>query len=179
MFQAFLNAHDLSEFTFHSDIFPTIEDRAFWDAFQNEECVALAEQAMDYGWPTIKATDFMAFKANGNRLIMEDIHFDRRRHLILFALAELKENKGRFLPQIVNGLFSTCEESHWGLSAHWASKKYELGNIPRADEPYIDLFAAETAEHLAVIANLLAEPLTDFCPVCQRAITRYLDYICE
>ena len=164
MFQKFLNEHDLSEFIFRSDIFPTIEDRAFWDAFQNEECVALAEQAMDYNWPAIKATDFMAFKANGNRMIMEDIHFDRRRHLILFALAELKENKGRFLPQIVNGLFSTCEESYWGLSAHWASKKHELGNIPRADEPYIDLFAAETAEHLAVIANLLAEPLTDFCP---------------
>jgi len=164
MFQKFLNEHDLSEFTFRSDIFPTVEDRAFWDAFQNEECVALAEAAMDYGWPIIKATDFMELKKSGNRKIMEDIHFDRRYHLTLFTLAELKENKGRFLPQLVNGIFTICEETFWGLSAHTVYGKIERLDLPTPAEPYIDLFAAETAEHLSMIATLLQKPMEAYCP---------------
>lgn len=164
MFQKFLNEHDLSEFTFRGDIFPTVEDRAFWDAFQNEECVTLAEAALDYGWPIIKATDFMEFKKSGNRKIMSDIHFDRRYHLTLFTLAELKENKGRFLPQLVNGIFTICEETFWGLSAHTIYDKIERLDLPTPAEPYIDLFAAETAEHLSMIATLLQKPMEAYCP---------------
>ncbi|MBE6554590.1 MAG: hypothetical protein E7666_09650 [Ruminococcaceae bacterium] len=164
MFTTFMKQHSFSEYDFTTPMFPTVEDRSFWEAFQNEDCVKLAEDALDYGWPTIKATDFMEFKKSGNRVIMEDIHFDRRNHLVLFALAELKENQGRFLPQLVNGIFAICEETYWGLSAHWPNTPYEYGNIHRVDEPYIDLFAAETAEHLAVIATLLRKPLTEYCP---------------
>lgn len=161
MFETFLKEHTFSEYTFRSDLFPTVEDRAFWNSFRNETCVEEAERAMGYGWDVIKATDFMAYKESGNRTIMQIPHFTRRNHLILFTLAELKENKGRFLPQIVNGLFAICEESFWGLSAHW---HLYIRNIPTPTEPYVDLYAAETAEHLAVITHVLREPLKAYCP---------------
>ena len=161
MFQAFLRDHDLSDYSFSANLFPTVEDRAFWDAFQNEGCVELAAREINYAWPIVKATDFMEFKKSGNRRIMEDIHFDRRNHLVLFALAELKENKGRFIPAIVNGIFTICEESYWGVSAHAVTTP---DNIPSPQYPYIDLFAAETAEHLSMIISLLRKPLLDFCP---------------
>ena len=161
MFRKFLAAHSFSEYRFGKDLFPTLGDRVFWEHFQNDTCVHDAEAALDYRWPVILATDFMAFKENADRRIMERPHFDRRDHLVLFTLAELKENKGRFLPQIVNGLFAICEESYWGLSAHWYA---EVGNIPTPAEPYIDLFAAETAEHLSMICHLLEKPLAAFCP---------------
>jgi len=164
MFHNFLKHHALSEYEFRSSIFPTVENRAFWETFPNEDCIGLAKKEQDYSWPVIKATDFMEFKKSGDRIIMENIHFDRREHLVLFALAELKENKGQFLPQIVNGLLTTCEETFWGLSAHWPNMPHEYGNIHRADEPYIDLFAAETAEHLAVITALFPQTLTEYCP---------------
>ena len=161
MFRRFLATHLLSNYSFRSDFLPSVEDRAFWDSFQNETCVEEAETALDYEWRPVKATDFMEFKKSGNRQIMETIHFERRDHLCLFALAELKENRGRFLPQLVNGLFAVCEETYWGLSAHWHG---EVGNIPSATDPYIDLYAAETGEHLAVIVTVLREPLLAFCP---------------
>lgn len=161
MFQRFLNSHDLSEYTFSADLFPTVADRAFWDAFQNDSCIELAEGEIDYAWPIVKATDFMEFKKSGDRRIMESIHFDRRNHLVLFALAELKENKGRFLPALANGIFAICEESYWGVSAHYINI---LQNLPSPQHPYIDLFAAETAEHLSMIVSLLRQPLLDFCP---------------
>ena len=164
MFKRFMSQHSFSEYNFQRNIFPTVEDRVFWDKFPNEACVKTAEGALGYEWPLIKATDFMEFKKSGNRKIMENPHFARRRYLSLFTLAELKENKGRFLPQVVNGLFAICEETYWGVSAHWVDNARNIGNIPRADEPYIDLFAAETAEHLAMVAYLLRNPLKEFCP---------------
>lgn len=174
MLRAFLDTHDLSDYRFRRDIFPDVTDRAFWQAFPSETYVKEAEEAIDYAWPVIKATDFMEYKKSGNRKIMENVHFDRRSHLVLFALAELKENKGRFLPQIVNGLFTICEETYWGLSAHWLHK-LETGNIPSPVHPYIDLFAAETAEHLAMIAYLLEQPLRDFCPEILDRVAHELD----
>ncbi len=164
MFKRFLEQHSFAEYKFRSDIYPTVDDRAFWEEFQNPDCIKEAEREIDFAWPTIKATDFMEFKKSGNRVIMENPHFARRDHLTLFAIAELQENKGRFIPQIVNGIFAICEETYWGLSAHWPYRAYEFGNVPRVDEPYIDLFAAETAEHLAMISSLLRERLTEFCP---------------
>ena len=163
MFNKFLAEHSPIEYSFCTDMFPTIEDREFWENYPNDTCIAEAEAALDYAWPVVLATDFMAFKKNADRMIMERPYFNRRDHLILFVLAELKENKGRFLPQITNGLFAVCEESYWGLSAHWQVVD-KPGNIPTPAEPYIDLFAAETAEHLVMICHLLRRPLAAFCP---------------
>ena len=176
MFKSFLDTHDLYRINFRSDLFPTAEDRAFWERFPNATCVKLAEEAMDYSWPVIKATDFMAFKQSGDRVIMERAHFDRRVHLTLFVLAELKENKGRFLPQIVNGLFAICEESYWGLSAHCLEHHFERPSIPTPADPNIDLFAAETAEHLAMTVTLLQKPLREFCPEILDRVAYELNY---
>ena len=164
MFQRFLAEHRLSEYTFCPDFLPTVEDRAFWEGFQNNDCIKDAEAALDFDWPVIKATDFMAFKTAGDREIMQKPYYNRRYHLTLFALAELKENKGRFLPQIVNGMLAICEETFWGLSAHWPTLMENIGNFQSPAEPYIDLYVGETAAQLAVIVTLLQKPLEDFCP---------------
>ena len=164
MFQAFLEKHRLSEFEFSTELFPTAKNRAFWDAFPSKSILTEAEAAIDYAWPIIRATSFMEFKKSGDRAVMENNYHERRRHLCLFTLAELKENKGRFLPQIVDGIFAICEETFWGLSAHMPHHTYTLEDIPMPNEPYIDLFAAETAAMLSIISKTLEEPLTDFCP---------------
>ena len=67
LFARFLSEHSFSEYKFRSDIFPSVEDRKFWDEFQNDNCVKLAEAEIDYDWPVIKATAFMEFKKSGNR----------------------------------------------------------------------------------------------------------------
>ena len=53
MFLSFLKDHDLSEYSFSSELFPTVEDRNFWDNFQNDTCVGESEAEMDYAWPII------------------------------------------------------------------------------------------------------------------------------
>ena len=162
MFKSIIKNTDLSSLDFSGQLFPDITDRAFWDAHYNTALVGEAEKYLDYDWPIIKATDYMEYKKTGNRSIMEDIHFARRRALVCLALGELMENKGRFLPQITNGIFTICEESYWGVSAHWYCNV--IGNIQSPEYPYIDLFVGETAENLAFISVLLRKPLLQFCP---------------
>jgi len=167
MFESFLKNHSFLEYDFSHPIFPDWRDRDYWDKFPKSACVPCAERFLDYTWPAIKASDFMEFKRSGNRVIMEDIHFERRLALVSLALAELAENKGRFLKQLVNGLFAICEETYWGLSAHWY---LDVGNIPSPETPFVDLFAAETAEHIAIIYQTLYGPLQDYCPEILRRI---------
>lgn len=161
MFKSIIKNANLSALDFSGKMFPDVNDRAFWDDHCDETIIAEAEKHLEYGWPVIKATDYMEYKKTGDRLIMENIHFARRRALVCLALGELMENKGRFLPQLTNGIFAICEESYWGVSAHWFST---IGNIQSPEYPYIDLFAGETAENLAFISVLLREPLLAFCP---------------
>lgn len=172
MFTSFLKDHSFSEYDFSHEFFPDICDREYWDNYSGADIIAAAEKYYDYAWPPIKASLFMEFKRSGNRVCMEDVHFERRAALSALVMGELKENRGRFLSQIVDGLFSICEESFWGLSAHWYK---EVGNIPTPYAPYIDLFAAETAEHLAMACYLLRTPLLDFCPEILERVDRELE----
>jgi len=161
MFKDFIKNAKINDYDFSGEIYPLADNRSFWESFPVDELFPNAEKYLEYTWPPIKATDFMEFKKSGDRKIMENIHFERRRALEELTFAELHENNGRFLPQIVNGIFAICEESYWGVSAHGFDK---VENIPSPEYPYIDLFAAETAEHLAAIYSMLYGKLYDFCP---------------
>ncbi|MBQ6823832.1 MAG: heparinase II/III family protein [Clostridia bacterium] len=162
MFQKWLENHDPSAYTY-GRLFPPVSDRAFWDRYMTPDCITAAEHYLGYEWPMIRATQFMEFQKSGNRLVQETPLFDRRMALVHLFLGELTENKGRFLPDLTDGIFAVCEETYWGLSAHAAlSRKKEL--LPSAEDPYIDLFAAETAEILALIYHILYQPLKEYCP---------------
>ena len=163
MFIHFLKDHKLSDYDFSHKLFPDITDRAYWDNYKVDGIIEAAEACLDYNWPVITASAFMAFKRDGDRLAMENIHFARRQALSSLVFGELCENRGRFLEQIVNGIYAICEETFWGLSAHWHPEG-RIGNIQDPRDPYIDLFAAETAENLVMAYYLLKKPLSSFCP---------------
>lgn len=56
-------------------------------------------------YPYISATDFMDFLRTRNRVRFEDKCFAKRRGLSALVLAECVENKGRFMDDIINGIF--------------------------------------------------------------------------
>ena len=161
MFRQWLKTHRTDEFTYTGRLFPDVTDRAYWAARFDARCVEYGERFLGYAWPLIRATQFMEFTRSGDRGVMEKPHFARRHALISLVTAEVLENKGRFLGDIVDGVYLLCEESYWGVSAHWQA---ERGNIQSPEHPYIDLFAAETAEILALVYYLLYTPLNGFCP---------------
>jgi Heparinase II/III-like protein len=142
--------------------YPSIDQRASWENLPEgikKACIAAGEEALGYDWPTLPATVFMEFHLNGNRSNYQDIRSARRYALSDLVLAELIENKGRFMESIINGIWVTCEETYWGLPAHLSLQAAGNG-LPDAEEPSVDLFAAETGAQLAWI-NLLLKPRLD------------------
>lgn len=162
MFRKWLNENNIRKFDFSGVIFEKASNREFWESKFQKEYVENAEQYLGYEWPLIRATDYIAFHTEGNRLKQEKPHFAKRAALETLFIGEIIEYKGRFIPDIVDGVFNICEESYWGLSAHRPvfSKKV----LPDVRKHYIDLFAAETGSFLSIILYMLRDELYTFCP---------------
>jgi len=152
--------------------FPTIEDRAAWDALPSSVRAAHIEKGeanLGFDYPALPATVFLQFSRNGNRTNYETPHFIRRRVVEMLTVAECIENSGRFIDDIVNGIWAICEESYWGVTAHIGVQR--AGNtLPDVDEPTVDLFAAETGNLLAWVYYLLGDRLDAVSPVVRRRI---------
>jgi hypothetical protein len=140
---------------------PTAADRAAWQALPGElqtSVVQAAEQELGRPWPSLPASLFLEYARKGNRSHYESVRRARRDRLTLAALAECIEGRGRFLDDVLDGLWLTCEESFWGVPAHIGAQK--AGNtLPDIEEPIVDLFAAETSATLAWIDYLLGAEL--------------------
>ena len=173
LFNKWLKENNISGFDFSGKPFPPAADREFWDEKADPEIIESGEKFLNYQWPIIRATQYMEFVKSGDRLSQETPSFARRRALAALLFAEVLEYKGRFLNDIVDGLFIICEETFWGVSAHAFLNEKKL--IPSETEDFIDLFAAETAELLSVTHYLLKSELEEFCPDILRRIEEEIE----
>jgi hypothetical protein len=140
---------------------PTAADRAAWQSLPSDirsRLVTGGEEALKIAWPVLPATLFLEFVRNGNRSNYERVVRTRRSKLEALLWAECVEGKGRFLDEIANGVWLTCEETFWGYPAHMNLQKDGPG-LPNVAEPVIDLFAAEAGALLAWTHYLLGPQL--------------------
>jgi hypothetical protein len=82
----------------------------------------------------------------------------RRNTLRDLVIAECLENEGRFLDDIASGIWTTCEETYWGVPAHLYMQKKGAG-LPDIHDVTVDLFSAETLSLLAWASYLLGDSL--------------------
>ncbi len=154
--------------------FPAASDRNAYGQLPEElrqRLIAEGEACLDCPYPPVYATDFMAFKRTGNRVNYENLYFKRRYHLNSLALAECVEARGRFLDQIINGIFVLCEESAWQLPPHNSYQRDQPQELlPDASRPVLDLFACETGAQLSCIYYLLKKELEAVSPFITRRI---------
>lgn len=153
-----------------------LADRNRWEAVPGrlrDRVLQEADDALTRPWPLITASAWREFSISGDREEFEQLYFTRRRRLNALVLGELLQNKGRFLPAVVDGVFLISEESGWQLPAHNA---YERGgkrlSLPDPARPVVDLFAAETAGQFATISALLGEALDAIDPAIRARIAR-------
>lgn len=140
------------------------------DAAQREGIIAEAEEYLNYEWPSLIAIRYMDFDINGDRSRFSGRYFDRRRVLAKLVLAEILENKGRFMDDIINGLWLICEETTWVVPAHSdGDKLHDINDV------YVDLFSAETAALLAWTDYFLGTKLDAFTPLIRQRIHQETD----
>lgn len=152
--------------------FPTIHDRGAWDGLRAETRASLlvgGERYLRYEWPEMPATVFLEYARNGNRTNYENIRNARMAALQALVFAECVESKGRFLDDITNGVWATCEESFWGVPAHLYIQKADLG-LPDPRDPTVDLFAAQTSALLASSVYLLDSTLDTVSPLIRERV---------
>ena len=128
---------------------PGYKDRQFWQnipANIREAYISKAEKYLNYNWPTVKATDYLEIIRSGDR--RQEVYSGPGNALNTLVMGELVEGKGRFLDQIINGVWYYSEQTWWGWSAHFYQQKAPNG-LPDVNEPTIDLGVGETANNLA------------------------------
>jgi hypothetical protein len=150
--------------------FPRLHNREGWSALRPEtraRLLAQGEQFLGFHWPEMPATVFLEYARVGNRSDYEAIRNQRMTALQSLAFAECVEAKGRFVDDIVNGLWATCEESFWGVPAHLYIQKADLG-LPDPRDPIVDLFAAQTSALVASVVYLLGDALDQVNPLVRQ-----------
>lgn len=172
--------HDLPELiTPQADYrpYPTIDNRSAWaelPASVQAAHIQRGEAYLNFAYPSLPATLFLQYSRMGNRRNYERPHFERRGALEMLVTAECIEGEGRFLDDIANGIWAICEESYWGVPAH--IRVQQAGNtLPDADEPTVDLFAAETGNLIAWTHYLLGDRLDGISPVIRERMALELD----
>ena len=140
--------------TFWRDSIPTEMQQSY---------ISYGDQYAGKPWTVLPWTVFAEYKTTGNRVNYERLCFEKRRQLAALVMAEVMEGKGRFISDIVNGLGSFCEETWWGIPAHYSKP------IPLTALQEVDLFNAETASLIVWTRYMLEKQLDAVTPaLCQR-----------
>jgi len=154
--------------------YPKASEREAWQKVHKEvadKAVARAEKINGTVWESLPATVFLEYKRTGNRSDFEHYFFIRRTRLLDLVLGECVEGKGRFIDEIVNGVWLECEETFWGLPAHLNLQRVHPGSgLPDVQEPIVDLFAADAGAVMSWIHYLLGEQLDQVNPMITRRI---------
>lgn len=131
--------------------YPDYTDRTAWEQFLGDyrnDYIKQGEKRLGYEWKVVKATDYIEYERSGNRRIMEDPFGSNNGAIADLVMAELAEGKGRFIDQLINGVFQSCEMTSWVLSAH-LSAQHSKRSLPDYKEDVIDLTAGDLGSLLS------------------------------
>ena len=158
--------------------FPTADERDPWKNIVESvrrAHIARGEAALGFTWPPGPATLFLEYSRNGNRSNYQKQMRDTRRHTLRdLVIAECMEGKGRFVDDIVNGIWAICEETFWGIPACLNMQKAGPG-LPDIEEPVVPLFVGETAGLLAWTLYLLGPQLDAVSPLIRSRLHLEMD----
>ena len=148
--------------------------------FAAPDVIPLAEALFDKPIPALPASLYRQFYENGNRVNYETPYFERRKNLLLLAVAEKTEGRGRFLDLLVDYIWAICEETTWVIPAHLTPRHGKPERLPdhfdleEGDDCHnIDLFAAATGADMAMVWYLLHDELDALTPVASLSDSAY------
>ncbi|MCR5360176.1 MAG: heparinase II/III-family protein [Thermoguttaceae bacterium] len=144
-------------------LFPPITDREKWEKFaslfDSSQIVISAEKLLGQPVPELPEDLYKEYFRNGNRT-----HFQRARNIWLrrcmtLAMAELIENRGRFLPALEEMIRNWCAYPSWVLPAHDPGGPERGGSVYDGTLASADLAATDLAGQLGLIAQSMAPVL--------------------
>jgi hypothetical protein len=163
--------------------YPDYSNRRAWDSLTADvkaEIIAKGESYLKYDWKVVRATDFLEFERSGSQEVMAAPFGANNAALTKLVLAELTEGKGRFLDQIVNGIWYYCEMTSWAVVASIPSYQKSKRSLPDPNEKMIDLTTGDVGSFLSWCYYFFKDEFDKVDPVISRRLrdnlqTRILD----
>ena len=146
--------------------FPPAADRRSWNGLPETLRTGLicqAQKQLKKPWPLLTAAEYMRFGRAGDRRAWENPYFAKRVKLIALVTGECCEYKGRFIDEIIEGVWQILSEPVWCLPAHEGLT--ENDPFPDPSRFKIDLFNASTGKLLTDILQVLEPELEKVSPM--------------
>ena len=145
---------------------------------RGEYFVSRAEQYLEEEIPLLSLSKYREFCTTGVRHNFERVHHKRREALFYLAMAEMYENKGRFVEKAADYIWAILEETSWVIPAHYHhSHNDSTTTIPEVyleeDVAALDLYVGATSSVLATVKYILEDKLNEISPV----ICKRIDYL--
>ncbi|WP_018630680.1 heparinase II/III family protein [Niabella aurantiaca] len=157
--------------------YPAYKDRAGWNRMTGSYKHAFIERgnaALTYQWKVVKATDYLEYSRSGSRVVMEKPFNENITAIVNLFVAELAEGKGRYLDQLANGVFASCEMTSWALSAHLSLQSSKI-LFPDHREQIIDLMAGDIGSLFAWIYYYFHSELKKINPLLELRLKKELE----
>lgn len=152
--------------------YPAYHDRKGWESLPDDlrsMYIREGEENLGHEWQNIPPTAYLEYNRSGNRRLQEGYLGRITGPLGSLFMAELMEGKGRFIDQIINGVWALCESSFWGSTAHLSLQRTGTG-LPNIQEPAIDLSASRNAHFLSWVYYFLHEEFDKVHPFVSQRI---------
>jgi hypothetical protein len=149
---------------------PDYYNRQFWNSLPEnirKEYLEKAESYLNYDWPVVKATDYLEFIRSGAR--RQEVYSACSNALTGLVMGELVEGKGRFIDQIINGVWFYSEQTWWGWSAHLSPQKMKSG-LPDINDPIVDLGVGEVTNNLSWTLHLFEKEFDKVHPLISQRL---------
>lgn len=163
------------------NFYPKAAQRKPWEELSaelKEKIIKEGEKYLNYTYPFLPMTLYLEYKRSGARPPYERLFHQRRTALTSLMLAECVEYEGRFIDDIINGIYCICDETAWVVPAHnYSDLRYgkEMVELPVDDIQVIDLWSSSTSYYLALVYHCLKNELDDVSPLICRRIERKIE----
>ena len=152
--------------------YPEYDDGKAWEALIGEHrdfLIRQGEKYLKFTWRSIDATAYLAYEYNGDRQVMETPLKENRLALNALMLAELAEGEGRFMNQLLNGLWHISHMPSWVLSAH-LPRQNSGRSLPDPSQQIIDLGSGALGAQMAVAYHIFHKYFDEVDPVISKVI---------
>lgn len=135
--------------------YPEYSDRKTWEELTKgcrAQLIAAGEKRLKHEWYHIPASKYLEYEKTGNRAIFKKEE-QNRTALKELVLAELAEGQGRFLNQIIDGVWSYSQKWTWSHPQHTRTQSSQR-TLPTFDERPVTYHSSATAACLALTWHL-------------------------
>lgn len=164
--------------------YPDYKDRLCWEKISDvtrQSIITEGEKYLGFEWPLVSATSYLDYAITGKRDGAQRIIQLRIKVLRALVFAELIEGHGRFLNDIINGVFSFCEQTTWEVPSRFYLYGFEgsVSNpttiLPDITNPIIGLTSSDIAADLAWVLYFFREEFNNVSPIISQRLKQEIE----